>query len=450
MFSNRRVVLSLFVVVLFFMPSVTNRNEFPTYRVVLDPGHGGVALHPMSVHGDRYETIFRRYLDYYKEGAARGALREPVIVYSIARKVEKILKLLTPGRNNTKFYQMLERYADGAPRKIYLITSLSRDRSISENEADIMDDPNANYRMFDYPDLDGRIRPGRISRINEGKPHLVVSLHLADAGPQDFEGMSPVITPPYRFLHEGLRYLQMKQKEKKFYTSSPYRDWFVEETTRSDFSWFLNDVSLYFTGYPLMKNKQTDRRNFKGYRYNMVTWSYADSPGWEHAARYHIPSSRYASSVKDFVPDGRFWDRERSMYEGFRRDGGEEGFGGDNAYASYEIIRYVCNSLNLHGNDYRTQKPGKSYISVWIMPLHVNAINAFIELGYLNRSRDRYLLTKKQDEIAEGIAVGIFSLLAGLEVKDKKFRYMPRGKAIDFRKYGISEDENYFNTVTGD
>ena len=49
---------------------------------------------------------------------------------------------------------MLERYADGAPRKIYVITSLSRDRSISENEADIMDDPNANYRMFDYPDLD--------------------------------------------------------------------------------------------------------------------------------------------------------------------------------------------------------------------------------------------------------------------------------------------------------
>jgi hypothetical protein len=445
---NPRILMPAALIFFLLWPSITNRFEFPTFRVVLDPGHGGVGKNPMSVHGDRYDTVLQRYLDFFKEGAARGDLHERVVVYNIARKTEKILKLLAPGGNYKKFYRLLEKYTDGNPQRLTIITHLSRNRSITEDEASNVEDPNASFRLFDYPDSDGDIRPGRISRINALKPHLVVSLHLAEAGPRDFEGMNPVIIPPYSFLHEGLQYLQGKQNGKKFYSKSPYEEWFVEETRRTDFDWFLNDTSLYFTGYPLRKNHDIDRTSFKGYRYNMVRWSYADSPGWEYAARHHIPSTRYAPTFKDFIPEGRFWDRERSRYERYRRDAGEEGFGGDNAYASYEIIRYICYSLYLHGDDHHTQKPGKSYISVWIMPLHVNAINAFIELGYLNRSRDRFILTKKQDEIAEGIAVGIFSLLSGLELKDKKFKSAPRGKGIDFNKYRISGDETYFDTVT--
>jgi hypothetical protein len=49
------------------------------------------------------------------------------------------------------------------------------------------------------------------------------------------------------------------------------------------------------------------------------------------------------------------------------------------------------------------------------MPLNVNAINHFIELGYLNRRIDRHTLLNRQDEIAEGVAVGIYSLLAGMK-----------------------------------
>jgi hypothetical protein len=445
---NRRILIPIALILFIMSPSVTSRYEFPIFRVVIDPGHGGIGKNPMSVHGDRYDTVFNRYLDFFKEGAARGSLREGNIVYNIARKTEKILKLLAPGGNNKKFYRLLEKYTDGNPQKLAIITNMSRDRSITEDEAGAVEDPNAPFRLFDYPDSDRIIRPGRISRINALKPHLVVSLHLADTGPRDFEGMNPVITPPNSFLNEGLRYLKGEQNEKKFYSGSPYREWFIEENKRTDFDWFLNDVSLYYTGYPLRKNHDIDRTSFKGYRYNMVGWSYADSPGWENAAKYHISSSPYASGFKDFVPEGRFWDRERSQYERYRRDGGEEGFGGDNAYASYEIIRYICYSLYLHGDDNHMQKPGKSYISVWIMPLHVNAISAFIELGYLNRSRDRFILTKKQDEIAEGIAIGIFSLLSGLDLKDKKYKYTPRGKGIDFYKYRISGDETYFDAVT--
>lgn len=439
------------VAVLFFMmmPSMTSKEEFPTFRVVIDPGHGGIGRKLMSAHGDRYDTVNRRYLDYFKEGASRKGLEEKEIVFSIAKKTEKILKLLAPGGNSEKFYRLLEKYADGAPQKITIHTYMSRGRSITEEEAGTLEDPNAPFRLFDYPDSFGEMQDGRISRINAVKPHLVVSLHLARDAPRDFEGMNPVIVPPYSFLRQGLDYLKGNRENRKFFTKSPYREWFIEETTRSGFDWFLNDTSIYFTGYPLRKNLEPDRTGFKGYRYNMVRWAYADSPGWENAARYKILSSRYAPTYETFVPEGRFWDRERSPYEEYRRDGGEEGFGGDNAYASYDIIRYICYSLYLHGDDNRLQKPGKSYISVWIMPLHVNAVNAFIELGYLNRGRDRLLLTKKQNEIAEGIAVGIFSLLAGLAPKDVKYRHAPRGKGIDFRKYGMPDNTSYFDDVTG-
>ena len=78
------------------------------------------------------------------------------------------------------------------------------------------------------------------------------------------------------------------------------------------------------------------------------------------------------------------------------------------------------------------------------MPLHVNAINAFIELGYLNRARDRQILIKNQDEIAEGIAVGIYSLLTGIEPKDKKYKQVPRGERIDFSKYRMAEGGELF------
>ncbi len=448
--ARRAVLVPLALVALLLAPSATNREEFPTFRVVIDPGHGGVGKHPMSAHGDRYDTLKGRYLDFFKEGASRKDLKERVIVYSIARKAEKLLKHLAPGANHEKFYRLLEKYADGEIPKITIITAMSRGKSITEEEADGMEDPNASFRLFDYPDPQGIIRHGRISRINALKPHLVVSLHCARSAPRDFEGMNPVVTPPHDILSAGLDYLKGGREEKKFLRNSPYREWFIEETTRSDFDWFLNDVSLYFTGYPLTKDLELDRAGFRGYRFNMVDWSYSCPPGWENAARHHIARTRYAPTLRDFVPEGTFWERERSQYERYRRDGGEEGFGGDNAYASYEIIRYICHSLYLHGDDHRSQKPGKSYISVWIMPLHVNAINAFIELGYLNRSRDRLLLTKKQDEIAEGIAVGIFSLLTGLELKDKNYKFAPRGKAIDFKKYRMPEGTSYFDDVVGD
>ena len=448
--QERRVLVPLCIILLLFNPERYPKKEFPVFRVVLEPGHGGVGKHPLSLHGDRFDAISGEYLDYFKEGASRGDLHEAAIVYAIAHKTKKYLQFLAPGVDNSRFFKLLKKYSGDMPRRINIVTYMSRKKSITDREARELPDPNAPYRLFDYPDQEDTMQPGRLSRINAVRPHLVVSLHLAKNAPRDFEGMNPVIVPSFEILHKGLSYLKGEISGKSFYYNTSHLEWFVESETRSDFDWFLSDTSLYFTGYPLKKSSEPARGDFKGYRYNMIQWAYADAPGWRYPAQYHMPGTRYSASIRDFEPEGKFWVRERSPYERYRRDGGNEGFGGDNAYASYEIVRYILYSLHVHNDDHRLQKPGKSYISTWIMPLHVNAICAFIELGYLNRPRDRFILTHKQEEIAEGIAVGIYSLLAGLAPQDTKFKYLPRGKKLELDKYQIEGDKTYFDAVSDD
>jgi hypothetical protein len=262
--------------------------------------------------------------------------------------------------------------------------------------------------------------------------------------------MSPVIVAPYSLLYNGFLYLKGLEDSKDFFYKSRYSDWFEESGQRIGFDWFLNDVSLYFTGYPIDKNRKFKQDDFKGYRYNMVTWAYNDDPGWEEAARRHPGGTKYARTYRDAIAHGKFWDREASPYEAYRRDGGEEGYGGDNHYASCEIIRYIMMSLYQDNYPYPHPQPAKPYISIWTLALHLNAVTAFFELGYLRRPADRYILLRKQDEIAEGIAAGIYSLLAGMKPKNGVLRYPPKGKRIDLEKYRVSHERSYFDEVSAD
>jgi hypothetical protein len=424
-----------------------NDAEYPRYRVMLDPGHGGLSLKPQSKHGDRYDLITRSYLDNFKEGAGLWKMEEREIVYILSIKTKVLLSHLAPDADHRPFYKILEKYTSIKPERIDIMTGISRGPSVSEEAAASEKDPNAEFRLFDYPDADGKIQPGRLSRINAFMPHLLVSLHLASSAPNDYQGMDPIIVPPYEFLKKGLEYLRDSGSGKGFFFKSPFAEWFNQSTSRSEFKWFLNDTSLYFTGFPLDERQKVTINSHRGYRYNMIDWAYSDPEGWDEIARIHPPRTRYSSSITDFVPNGRFWEREKSVYEAYRRDGGYEGYGGDNAYASFEIGRFINWSIYKNSGCRISPRPGKAYFSVWIVPLHVNAINAFLELGYLNRYRDRLLFKEKTDEIAEGIAVGIFSLLAGLKPEQTRYRHPPKGKKIDLEKYRSQNNESYFEMV---
>ncbi len=442
-----RITAAVFAVFAFLLvPESVVRREFPGYRVVLDPGHGGMSLPGYSRHGDRYDLLSGAYLQPFKEGASWGAIEEHEVVYEIAKKAASLLALCGEGGDFATFSRLLERYAIEAPERITVDVSLSRGDSRDRDEIRRRMDPNAEFRLFDYPGPDGSLRPGRISRINAVRPHLVVCLHVARSGSPYFRGMNPVIAPPFGFLYQGLRVLRGEKPGRRFFSSSPFAEWFDESNERTGYEWFLNDSMLYFSGFPLDARRRVDTAEFKGYRYNMVDWRYRDDPGWEAVARHHPAYTPYSASPSTISLTGRYWNRERSEFERFRRDGGEEGYGGDNHYASAEIIRYILMSLRLKGIHHPDQRLSRPYVSVWHMPLYLNAVTAFMELGYFNRPQYRYILTSRQDAIAEGIAVGVYSLLAGMKTRDDGPQ-PPRGKRIDLGKYSRSNEGNYFDAA---
>jgi hypothetical protein len=441
-----KLELFLFIIsLLLLFTADINKTEFLCYRVVIDPGHGGFSMVPKIKHGDRYDSIAKKYLSNYSAGTNYGQLEERIITYNIANKVKNILDLTKEDNNFAKFKEILKKFTDDNSERIIIQTYLSREKSSDISDVN-SDDPNAAFRLFDYIDKAGNKKAGRISLINSYKPHLVLSLHCDFQAPVYYRGINPVISAPNSLLYKGLNYLKGIEKDRKFFFKSSYADWFVESVDRTGYKWFLKDASVYFTGFPVGEDNKVNNR-FTGYIYNMVSWQYSDYPGWENTARSHPKNTQYAINPRDFVMQGKFWSREQSKYESYRRDGGIEGFGGDNLYASSEIIRYILFSIYRSGNFYPGLKLGKPYISVWSMPILVNAISAYIELGYLKNKRDRFLLTNKQDEIAEGIAAGIYSLFAGIKPNSMRFKDLPNGKRIDLSKYKLPSGQSYFDAV---
>ena len=438
------------MVLLAFIPSAkVEQADVPVFRVVIDPGHGGFFSRDKKKHGDKYDSVRGEYLEYFAEGANFKGLYEHEVVYSIALKVMERLALCSIDGDFDEFNDILSRFTSKSPGRIFIETMISRGESLPEKEKESSGDVNGPYRLYDYPDEEGNMTMGRISKINSFKPHLVVSLHLAETAPPDYLGMNGIIVPPYNVLKYGFKKLK-KGKTGKFNDSGRLNSWFQESGRRSKRFYYFKDVSQYFTGYGITAKYRLDYDDYKGFKYNMVTWCYRDDPGWEEKAKQLMAGTPYSANYQTFSEDGRFWEREKSVYEEYRRGRSFKDFGGDNYYATYEILRYVLYSLGLEGVEGKTKIPGKPFISTWSVPLLVNAVSAYIELGYFDRKWDRDVLINRQEEIADGIAVGIYSLLAGLQDFKGNFRNMPSGKCIDLKKYDITNEKSYFDIVAGD
>jgi len=446
--NRNRLYILLIVSLLAFIPENNiQENEFPVFRVVIDPGHGGVLLKDKKKHGDKFDIISAEYLDYFAEGAIYKDIYEHEIVYSIALKAIQLLSYCSKDGDYQQFKKILKKYTSGPVKKIYIETLLSRGEPIDKHEIKKKDDPNAEFRLYDFPGPDGDMKMGRISKINEYKPHLVVSLHLAKSASSDYKGMNGIIVPPYNVLKKGLLRLQCDDILKDLNDNSILSSWFRQSNSISSRYAFYDDSARYFTTYGLTKDYKINHDDYNGYKYNMVTWRYRDKACWEVEAVKHLSNSKYSSDYKTFREEGSFWEREKSIYEEYRRGSSFENFGGDNYFATYEIIKFVLYSLNEAGVSHRDKIPGKPYISTWSVPMLINAISAYIELGYLDRKWDREVLLYRQDEIAEGVAVGIYSLFTGIDHIHGKFKHKPSGKSIDLKRYSITKDESYFDIV---
>ncbi len=417
----------------------------PTYSVVVDPGHGGVAKEPITVNGDKYDTVTQVYLEKYKQGTEHGNLTEREIVLRLGKEVDKILKLTETDEGFQKFTEYLKKFSNKKtfPR-IILKSHLTRTSSFESDPNS--DDINAPYRLYDFPDIkSGERRKGRLSFINSLKPQLVLSLHLNPAGKGQVGGMAAVLTPGYQTF-KLLKDISEGKKKSKSFLSSPWSDWLVFAAGWSKMENATADAWIYFHGYWSERSgNKADLTKFEGYRQNMVTWRYADKRGWEKLVGQKGP---YAKNHSNFLAEGNFWEREMGKKETWRREGGREGFGGDNHYVTKELMRFVQygTRVQLGETNEESNKVGpiqKPYISTYSLPTYVNALCAFIEIGYINRKRDTKLLTEYKKETAISLAVGIYSLFVGLEIKKSKSSpIIPKGKAVNWERYG-----SYFEEV---
>ncbi|WP_409036023.1 N-acetylmuramoyl-L-alanine amidase [Leptospira levettii] len=417
----------------------------PSFRIVIDPGHGGVAKDPKAQHGDKYDSVTQTYLETYKQGTEHGSITERKVVLDLAKEVHKVLKLTETDVGWKEFEGYLKLFSKKHEfTRVKLLSHLTRETSFDDDATS--EDPNAPYRLYDFPDPKSGIRKkGRLSKINELKPHLVLSLHLNPASKGQKGGMAAVLTPGYKTF-SNLKKISEKQKSQSVFLKGPWSDWLIFQSGWSKLENATADTWIYLHGYWSKKNgMETDLSKFEGYRQNMISWKYADDPNWEKNIGKKGP---YAKTHEEFLESGRFWEREMGKKEEWRREGGKEGFGGDNHYVSRELMRFVQYGLPIQLKEKDSPYPElgpiqKPYISTYSLPTYTNALCAFIEIGYVNRSRDIKYLTQNKKETAISLAVGIYSLFVGLDVKkNPNLPYNPKGKKVNWERY-----ETYFEDV---
>lgn len=430
------------------------------YVVVIDPGHGGLSLTPISLHGDKYDPIQKKYLAAYQEGASNHKLHESEIAYEIGSRAKEILDLTNSAKGREEFRTILGKYTDSPPEKIEPVkVLLSRDSGypiadLGKYDGKTDRDYNELYRLFDFPDFkSGERRKGLISRINEKKPNLVVSIHLDSNGPPR-GAMAAVVTPGYDTYKMALDYVkgdaESRKKIHKAFMESPYLNWLSMGGYRSSFQWFLCDAWIYFTGYwSNAGGLEANTKKYRGLRHDMVSWKY-DGGLWDNGKDSQLMNSHKISDLRDFPLDAAFWEREASEPERWRRENGKEGVGGDNLYSSNEILRFIRMGLLVNKDLSEKALPDirEPHWSTWSLPTYLNAVTAFIELGFLNNRYDRARIENYKNSHAEGIAVGIYSLLFGLHVKKVKPLDMPAGDPVDFERYQNYKGSDYFKSVS--
>ncbi|EIE03154.1 hypothetical protein LEP1GSC185_2191 [Leptospira licerasiae serovar Varillal str. VAR 010] len=444
--------IPLFLILSF---SVSSQETMPkrTYNIVIDPGHGGLDLKPKEEHGDKYDPISNKYLEPYKAGAQTKSRRESEVVLALAKEVKEILDLTKTPEGFETFRSYAKKFTNDTLPWIRIDSDLTREETAKEEGADLSSDPNAFYRLYDYPDKKtGKIKPGRISRINAARPYLVLSLHLNPSWKGHPGGMAAVLSPSYRTFY-SLRKIS-EGKSPKSFENGPWSEWMRFKMEWSRLENAVADAWIYFNGYwPNKSGKKTDLSNFEGYRQNMVTWKYADPPGWIDKAVLDGPGP-YAKKHSEYSAKGKFWDRERAEPELWRREDGSEGFGGDNHYAAAELMRFLQYGLRtLPNQEEELSNPGpinKPYISTYSLPTFINAISAYLEIGYIDKEKDMKILTQRRKDTAISLAVGVYSLFHGVKIKSADLPYLPKGKKIDWARYENLKEGNYFRVVRED
>ena len=416
--------------------------------MIVDPGHGGLNSKKPD---DKWDPVTGEYLSYFFYGTAFRQYHEHKIMMQLGRRVHHYLKLTESASGWLEFEKILRQFSDQKTfERIEIDAELSRTESYDELPAGTPD-VNSRYRLYDFPDKNKRIQEGRISWMNQQQPHLIVSLHMNPAGVGHKGGMAAVLAPGFKTF-DMLRRIHLGEAPLSRFTNSPWNEkWLVTDSGWTQFEAARADTWVYFNGFRTNRHGtalNTDKN--RGIRYNMINWTYADPPGWPKLYNPNQPG-RFAAKFKDFRPEGKFWEREMAPPELWRREDGVLGYGGDNHYATDELMRFVQQGARIQVPALR--KPGQigpiepPYVSTYSLPTLTNAIVAYLEIAFINREVDRRLVIEHREEVARSLAVGVYSLFRGLEPKKNFGPYKPRGKPVDWKRYESLPGGSYFKVV---
>lgn len=451
---NKTKIFKIYCIIFIFTIFLFDCGQKSSYTVVIDPGHGGVQT---GKPDDKWDVVKKRFVGSFLPGMkvkVNGrVIYEHIVVLELSKRVKYYLELVNSDEGWIEFIDILKRFSDQKSfRRIKFNVHLSRENSWnhvykSPKQAGV----NSNYRLYDYPDpITGQMQKGRISFINSFKPELVVSIHTNPAGKGHPGGMATVLAPPYS-MFDKIRKIHLNKEGIETYNNSPWsRAWLITDPGWNSFEAARADTWVYFHGYRSNKNgTAVNTKKYRGLRHNMFQWAYAQKKGWEKNYTPDKPG-KYSLVYENFKEQGPFWDREKSKYEAMRRQAGRLGYGGDNHTASDELLRFVqygARALNQdldHKESIGTIQP--PYASTYSLPTFSNAIVAYLEIAYLNRKKDRNLIINHKEEVAQSLAVGIYSLFCGLRLRPKSYNDKPpSGLTLDLEKYG-----NYFEDVVED
>lgn len=422
------------------------------YVIVIDPGHGGARASAMR--DERWDPVSGEYLSFYSPGMIYKNYTEQRVVLGLAKQLKKQLELTQTDAGWKKFEELLKSFSGQKSfERVKFKVLMTREDSWSDrNLPPTHPEVNAPYRLYDYPDprKKGRMLPGRISFINSQKPYLVLSLHLNPAGKGHDGGMAAVLSPGFETF-DAVRQIDLNRRPMSWFDRSPWKPtWLITDPGWSKYLAARSDAWVYFHGYRKTKNGNVWRSKNRGFRHNLFDWRYKEKD-WVAKARKGGPGP-YSIEYEAWKPDGPFWDRERAEPEQWRREGGKMGFGGDNHLASDELMRFIQHGVRLQVPALR--KPGAvgpilpPFTSTYTLPTYVNAICAFLEIGHLNRERDRVLTLRYPTALTRSLAVGVYSLFAGLEVRKTHGPYKPRGEELNWDRYEDYDKGNYFEIVS--
>ncbi|EMY13962.1 hypothetical protein LEP1GSC043_2104 [Leptospira weilii str. Ecochallenge] len=127
-------------------------SPLKTFKVVIDPGHGGLDLKPKEDHGDKYDPISGKYLELYKAGASFKERKERTIVLELAKELKEVLDLTKTEEGFKTFRSYMKSFTNDNIPWIQIDSVMTRNENAEEREFSSSEDPNAPYRLFDYPD----------------------------------------------------------------------------------------------------------------------------------------------------------------------------------------------------------------------------------------------------------------------------------------------------------